>query len=391
MKKKVIFLSPNTQEALAFKNKFPEFEVQHFANATHFLTWMSKKEKFDAIFNAANPTSPLGLNLIKSIKKEMLVEAPVFWITDTSFSLPLQHLLSEAGVADFFDSRVDKEKVLTRLQYLSGQKPMPVGQPASQLYSYKVPVGKRIFDILVSASALIVLLPFFIIIALIIKFESKGPAFYYSYRVGTGYKIFKFWKFRSMRQNADKMLSAMKDLNQYQASSNTGSNTETVQEFTLCATCAAAGSECQKKLIDGKGKIICEKQHIEAKKLQSGPAFIKIVNDPRITKFGNFIRNTSIDELPQLYNVLRGDMSIIGNRPLPLYEAEKITTDQFAARFIAPAGITGLWQVSKRGKGNMSEEERKALDIEYATNYSLKKDLKIILKTIPALFQKENV
>jgi len=164
-----------------------------------------------------------------------------------------------------------------------------------------------------------------------------------------------------------------------------------MQEFTLCATCAAAGGECQKKLIDGKGKIICEQQHNEAKKLQSGPAFIKIVNDPRITKFGNFIRNTSIDELPQLYNVLRGDMSIIGNRPLPLYEAEKITTDQFAARFIAPAGITGLWQVSKRGKGNMSEDERKALDIEYATNYSLKKDLQIILKTIPALFQKENV
>jgi len=179
----------------------------------------------------------------------------------------------------------------------------------------------------------------------------------------------------------------MKDLNQYQS----GSNTETVQEFALCATCAADGGECQKKLIDGKGKIICEKQHNEAKKQQSGPAFIKIVNDPRITKFGNFIRNTSIDELPQLYNVLRGDMSIIGNRPLPLYEAEKITTDQFAARFIAPAGITGLWQVSKRGKGNMSEEERKALDIEYATNYSLKKDLQIILKTIPALFQKENV
>jgi len=387
MKKKVIFLTPNLQEASDFKNKFSELEVLHFANPTHFLTWMAKREKIDAIFNAASPTSSLGLNLIKTVKKELQVEAPVFWITDSTFSIPLQHLLSEAGAADFFDTEVDKEKVLTRLQYLSSQKPVISGKTPANLYSYKVPVGKRIFDILVSAGALIFLLPFFLIIALIIKLESKGPAFYYSYRVGTGYKIFKFWKFRSMRQNADKMLSAMKDLNQYQS----GFNTETVPEFVLCATCAANGGECQKKLIDGKGKIICETQHNEAKKLQSGPAFIKIVNDPRITKFGNFIRNTSIDELPQLYNVLRGDMSIIGNRPLPLYEAEKITTDQFAARFIAPAGITGLWQVSKRGKGNMSEEERKALDIEYATNYSLKKDLQIILKTIPALFQKENV
>lgn len=389
MKKKVIFLSPSAEEALKFKNKFSELEVQPFANPTHFLTWLAKREKFDAIFNAASPTSSLGLNLIKTIKKEIQVEVPVFWITDTSFSLPLQHLLTEAGVSDFFDSKVDNEKVLTRLQYLSNKKAVPAGQQPIPLYTYKVPPGKRIFDIFLSAGALLFLAPFFLIIALIIKFESKGPAFYYSYRVGTGYKIFKFWKFRSMRQNADKMLHSMKDLNQYQSGS--GSDGIVAQEFTLCSTCAANGGECQMKLIDGKGKIICEKQHNEAKKLNNGPAFIKIVNDPRITKFGNFIRNTSIDELPQLYNVLRGDMSIIGNRPLPLYEAEKITTDQFAARFIAPAGITGLWQVSKRGKGNMSEEERKALDIEYATNYSLKKDLQIILKTIPALFQKENV
>ncbi|MDQ3292491.1 MAG: sugar transferase, partial [Bacteroidota bacterium] len=153
-----------------------------------------------------------------------------------------------------------------------------------------------------------------------------------------------------------------------------------------------AGTMCQNQLIDKHGKPICEIQYKVAKQAESGAAFIKIANDPRITRIGMFLRNTSLDELPQLFNVLRGDMSIVGNRPLPLYEAEKITTDQFAARFIAPAGITGLWQVSKRGKGgNMSEEERKQLDIEYAKNVSLKKDLQIILKTFPALFQKENV
>lgn len=120
-------------------------------------------------------------------------------------------------------------------------------------------------------------------------------------------------------------------------------------------------------------------------------AFIKILDDPRVTKVGKFIRNTSIDELPQLWNVLIGDMSLVGNRPLPLYEAEKITTDKYALRFLGPAGITGLWQVEKRGRGSMSEEERLSLDNDYVKNFNLWFDIKIILRTIPALFQSENV
>ncbi len=117
-----------------------------------------------------------------------------------------------------------------------------------------------------------------------------------------------------------------------------------------------------------------------------------MANDPRITKVGRILRNTSIDELPQFINVLKGDMSIVGNRPLPLYEAELLTSDQWAKRFLAPAGITGLWQVTKRGGANvMSADERKQLDIEYAENYSFWYDIKILLKTIPAMLQHENV
>jgi lipopolysaccharide/colanic/teichoic acid biosynthesis glycosyltransferase len=112
---------------------------------------------------------------------------------------------------------------------------------------------------------------------------------------------------------------------------------------------------------------------------------------------GRFIRNTSIDELPQLINVLKGDMSIVGNRPLPVYEAEQLTLDAHSKRFLAPAGITGLWQVELRGRGgNMSEEERKRLDNEYADHfqkgrYSFWYDMRLILRTIPALFQKSTV
>lgn len=111
---------------------------------------------------------------------------------------------------------------------------------------------------------------------------------------------------------------------------------------------------------------------------------------------GHIIRKLSIDELPQLINVLKGDMSIVGNRPLPLYEAELLTTDDWIKRFNGPAGITGLWQVEARGRtSKMSPEERKELDNKYVeianSKYAFWKDMWIILRTVPAVFQKENV
>jgi lipopolysaccharide/colanic/teichoic acid biosynthesis glycosyltransferase len=129
-----------------------------------------------------------------------------------------------------------------------------------------------------------------------------------------------------------------------------------------------------------------------AHKNQYGEAsFFKIENDPRITKLGAFLRNSSIDELPQLLNVLKGDMSLVGNRPLPLYEAEQLTTNEWSMRFLGPAGLTGLWQISKRGKKEMSDHERKKLDNFYAKNYSMWLDMKIMLKTLPAMIQREKV
>ena len=130
----------------------------------------------------------------------------------------------------------------------------------------------------------------------------------------------------------------------------------------------------------------------QKKKEENENAFVKIENDPRVTKVGRFIRKYSIDELPQLFNILKGDMSIVGNRPLPLYEAEKLTSDDSIDRFMAPAGLTGLWQVEKRGNsGTMSAEERKQLDIYYGQHYNFWMDAKIILKTVTAFIQKDNI
>ena len=201
---------------------------------------------------------------------------------------------------------------------------------------------KRLFDILVSAMLLIVLSPVFLLIILAIKLESKGPIFYIAKRAGRGYKIFNFYKFRTMFVGADQKIFDFSHLNQY-----------------------------------------------SSKDIQ-GPVFVKINNDPRVTKVGAFLRNSSLDELPQLVNVLKGDMSLVGNRPLPLYEAASLTTDEWAKRFMAPAGITGLWQIKKRGKEAMSVEERISLDINYADKNNFLYDLWIMANTPTALIQKTN-
>lgn len=241
---------------------------------------------------------------------------------------------------------------------------------------------KRILDIFISFTALLVLSPILIVVIIAMKWESKGPIVYISKRVGQNYKIFPLYKFRTMFTDADKKLDDLKHLNQYAQQ----------DEISLeeCDQCKSMNDFCSPILFHD-GEEVCENLYIRRKQKESQGTFIKIVNDPRITKVGAFLRNTSIDELPQLINVLKGDMSLVGNRPLPLYEAEQLTKDEASLRFEAPAGLTGLWQVTQRGKGEVTPEERIQLDNDYAKSYGVLMDLKIMLMTIPALFQNENV
>ncbi len=351
--------------------------------------WESQKLNVAAIISRDEVLATSGITLIDSLYKKGLKKVPFFLIVN-HMNRDLRRMSLNAGVADVFLLPLVKSSIETRVNFLIQHwTALTTKNKEKAGEAYKIPASKRAFDMLFSGMALLFLSPVFLLIYLLIKIESKGPAFYYSLRVGTGYKVFRFYKFRSMYVNADSRLKDLKHLNQYDTDAAAKEQPEAAQKPLLCDQCIGRG-KCQFPVY-ADNISWCEKDYIFNKKTKAGSAFFKIKNDPRITRIGNFIRNTSIDELPQLWNVFTGDMSIVGNRPLPLYEAEKLTTDKYALRFHAPAGITGLWQVEKRGKGDMSEEERLMLDNVYAKNHSLRNDIKLILKTIPALLQKENV
>lgn len=291
-------------------------------------------------------TTPGWESDVNEIRRNSMMGGIIIVLLATSQDKGIKRRALQMRVHDLYYSPFPLADITERLNFLVKFKlirPRLLELSKSMDLKYQMPFIKRAFDVIVAGSALLVISPVLLVVAALIKLDSKGPVFYISKRVGTGYKIFDFYKFRSMRTDADKMITELSTHNQY------------------------------------------------ASEVGSKAAFVKIKNDPRITRLGNFLRNSSIDELPQLLNVLKGDMSLVGNRPLPLYEAEMLTSNEWTTRFLGPAGLTGLWQISKRGKEDMSERERKKLDNFYAKKYSFWFDMNIIFRTIPALLQKEKV
>jgi lipopolysaccharide/colanic/teichoic acid biosynthesis glycosyltransferase len=298
-------------------------------------------------------------------------------------------------IDDVYIKPIKIETLISRILILIKIKPL-TGIPSSSksivFTPYKTPFFKRTFDIVSASVGLLLISPILILFVIAIRLESKGKVYYISKRVGSGYKVFDFYKLRSMFTNSDKRLKELAHLNQYKKDAQTVDEIRTNSQKLLIPITSDQNSST----LIGDESNVSETDHIRARKEKQETAFIKFENDPRITKVGHIIRKLSIDELPQLINVIKGDMSIVGNRPLPMYEAELLTTDNWTERFHGPAGITGLWQVEARGKSSkMSPEERKGLDNKYSeiakSKFSFWKDIWIILRTIPAVFQKENV
>lgn len=315
-------------------------------------------------------------------------------------------IYQKCGINDTLNLSASVTEMNKKIQFICDRENLMFDNQVSKrhILKFKIPIWKRLFDIVFSGLAIIVLSPIFIITAIAIKLESPGPVLFKSKRVGTNYTIFDFLKFRSMYTDAEKRLKEVSKIagNQYAEKTEEEENNHATitaplgDEAELAMIAMGMESDMmisdEETMLVGDDFVVAESDFSKQKEDEINNAFVKIENDPRVTKVGHFIRKYSIDELPQLFNILKGDMSIVGNRPLPLYEAEKLTIDSSIDRFMAPAGLTGLWQVEERGKGGaMSAEERKQLDITYGQNYNFILDMKIILRTFTAFIQKENV
>ncbi len=401
----VVYLgnNPETEERLRY---IPGRLVQYtksYKEAAAACSTHVRNEHFIVFFEQGVQTEDItAITFIKKKNKNAYIILLTHQLT-----LDDRKVYQKCGINDTVDAGASITELNKKITFIADREKQLFDDesPKYRMLKFKIPVWKRLFDIFFSLLGIIILSPIFIITAIAIRLESKGPVIFKSKRVGTNYTIFDFLKFRSMYQDAEQRLQqvAKEEGNQYAEKKK---KEEKEEEHIITAP---LGNEAEMMMMDmgmesdmmisddevmlvGDDYVVAESDFAKEKNEEIENAFVKIENDPRITKVGRFIRKYSIDELPQLFNILKGDMSIVGNRPLPLYEAEKLTADKSIDRFMAPAGLTGLWQVEERGKGGMmSAEERKQLDITYGRTYSFKLDMQIIFRTLTAFVQKNNV
>jgi exopolysaccharide biosynthesis polyprenyl glycosylphosphotransferase len=268
---------------------------------------------------------------ISKILKENVVDEVIVAITRNMMSDAEDIALAceEEGIklrmmADVFDLQVARWSLVE-----VGEIPLLTLEPVA-LDEDKLFI-KRVLDLTLTLLCMPILLPVMALIALGIKFDSKGPVFFIQERVGLKKRLFPLLKFRSMVVGSEEMLSEIEHLNEAE-----------------------------------------------------GPIF-KIKDDPRVTKFGRFIRKTSLDELPQLFNVIKGDMSLVGPRPMSIRDVDLFDKGIQRKRFSVKPGITCLWQIS--GRSNLPFSKWLELDLKYIETWSLYLDFKILLKTIPVVFK----
>ena len=266
--------------------------------------------------------------LRKNVVDEVVVALPMRSLH--SRASEVMTICEEQGILVRFISNLFDAKASRRSVVMLDEDDSVITHNTVKLDGWAV-VIKRTIDIVVSASMTLLLLPVFLLTALLIKLSSPGPVFFVQKRIGLNKRHFGIYKFRTMVIDAEKRMKEIEHLNEV-----------------------------------------------------SGPVF-KIKNDPRITPLGKFLRKTSIDELPQLFNVLMGDMSLVGPRPLPLRDYEGFSEDWQRRRFSVRPGVTCLWQIG--GRSAISFKQWMELDLQYIDKWSLLLDFKILLKTIPAVLK----
>lgn len=270
-------------------------------------------------------------DLAEYLRRNMIDEVAIYLPLQSFYKHTSQvvALCEQHGIVVRFDSDIFNLKIArSRADDFDGYS--HITAYARSLDGWPI-LAKRAFDVVASCVLLAFLAPLLAIVALLVKCTSEGPILFLQERVGVNKRRFRIYKFRTMVSNAEKMLAELETQNEV-----------------------------------------------------AGPVF-KIKNDPRLTPIGKYLRRTSIDELPQLFNVLKGDMSLVGPRPLPLRDYEGFNKDWQRRRFSIRPGITCLWQVN--GRSSISFEQWMQLDLQYMDEWSLWLDLRILVRTVPAVLK----
>ena len=279
-----------------------------------------------------NPIKILcGISGFPEILKRYVVDEVVIALPIQTFYIQIREIMgqcTEQGITVRFivDKLFDLPNTKSRMEYLEDTPLFSVYMGPEENWAFVV---KRVVDFVLSAFFLVLFAPLFVLVGILIGLTSQGPVFFVQDRVGHNKRRFRMYKFRTMKKEAEILQEELEGLNEAE-----------------------------------------------------GPVF-KINNDPRITKIGKILRKTSIDELPQLVNVLKGDMSLVGPRPLPLRDYRRFQKNWQKRRVSVKPGITGLWQVC--GRNDLSFDRWIELDMEYIDHWSLFLDFKILMKTIPAV------
>ena len=378
----------NSAEALTALRAEKRVSVTVQGNLLAAENYLKSGQVPDAILCEMTISGGDGLAMHEWVRKRRDLDSICFLLLDTVFTEEVYKQSICNKVDDFYLIPLPPlEGLVDRILFLREfrKKLKPVEPELSREISYSMPISKRVFDLIVAFGGLVVLSPLLLIVSSAILLESKGNVLYITKRIGGG-RIFDYLKFRTMREGADlesARPSAQSSWDKYRL--------ENLQiDFEKpCPKCSQlrVNTFCSPLIFVGTNRI-CEYWYSVQTKEISNTRFdlLENTNDPCDTKVGKILRQTGIDRLPQLVNVIKGEMSIVGNLPLPIYEAEQLSIGDMSRRFLAPAGMTGLYQIELRKKdGNMSAAERIMLDVAYSdhfigNNYSFWYDFNLLLR-----------